>query len=208
MLDLPDGTVLYNDIDSSRYYIYTPVGIPLASGKPAISRITPLSCSTYRITGTLFNGISEGAAYGDDWQMSTNYPLVRLTSGTNIYYARTSNWNSTGVQRGSAADTALFILPAGLPTGTYSVVVIANGISSSSRTMTIINQPNNWTGDADSAWENPDNWSCGTVADANTDVLIPAGTVIVNSNAVCRSLTVNPGVMFTVNTGSTLTVVH
>ncbi|NOU08308.1 MAG: M48 family metalloprotease, partial [Hyphomicrobiaceae bacterium] len=41
---------------------------------------------------------TEGAAYGDDWQMSTNYPLVRLTSGGGtVYYARTFNWSSTGV---------------------------------------------------------------------------------------------------------------
>jgi hypothetical protein len=62
--------------------------------------------------------------------MSTNYPIVRLTSGANVYYARTFNWNTTGVQRGAAADTVSFTLPAGLPTGTYSLMVVANGISS------------------------------------------------------------------------------
>ncbi|MEP7263522.1 MAG: T9SS type A sorting domain-containing protein [Bacteroidota bacterium] len=130
MLDLPDGTVLYGSIGSSQYYIYTPNGTPLASGKPAIGNITQTSCTQYRITGTLFNGISEGAAYGDDWQMATNYPIIRLTSGTNVYYARTFNWNSTGVRRGNAADTTSFTLPVGIPAGTYSLVVTANGISS------------------------------------------------------------------------------
>jgi|GEM_PF-1115585 hypothetical protein len=130
MLDLPDGNVLYSRQSSSQYYIYTPSGQPVVSGKPTISTITPITCSEYSITGTKFNGISQGATYGDDWQMNSNYPLVRLKSGSNVYYARTYNWNSTGVMRGTAADTAKFTLPAGLPTGTYSLEVVANGIAS------------------------------------------------------------------------------
>ncbi len=130
MLDLPDGTVLYADQGANQYYIYTPTGSPLASGKPTIGNITQTLCDTFRITGTLFNGISEGAAYGDDWQMATNYPIVRLTSGANVYYARSFDWNSTGVMRGSLPDTAFFSVSAAVPAGTYSLVVIANGISS------------------------------------------------------------------------------
>src|ERR1019366_1792515 len=80
-----------------------------------------------------------GAGYGDDWQMASNYPIIRLTNATNVYYARTFNWNSTGVQRGSAPDTTLFSLPVGLPYDTYSLAVIANGISSN--TTTLINKP-------------------------------------------------------------------
>ncbi len=130
MLDLPDGTVLLSEQNSSQCYVYSPGGNPLAGGKPTINNLVQLICDTFKITGTLFNGISEGAAYGDDWQMASNYPIVRLTSGTNVYYARTFNWNSTGVQRGSAPDSTLFSLPAGLPIGSYSLAVIANGISS------------------------------------------------------------------------------
>jgi hypothetical protein len=130
MLDLPDGTILFNNQGSTQYYVYAPAGTPLAAGKPTIANVSSTGCTTYKITGTQFNGISQGASYGDDWQMSTNYPIVRLTSGANVYYARTFNWNTTGVQRGAAADTVSFTLPAGLPTGTYSLMVVANGISS------------------------------------------------------------------------------
>ncbi len=130
MLDLPDGTVLYSTQGSSQYYIYTPNGIALTSGKPTINTITQKTCDSLRLTGTLFNGISEGAGYGDDWQMATNYPIVRLTNGTNVYYAHTYNWNSDGIQRGSLADTTYCTLPIGLPHATYSLVVTANGISS------------------------------------------------------------------------------
>ena len=130
MLDLPDGTVLYGEQGNTEYYVYSPDGTPLASGKPTINNITQNACSLFTITGTLFNGISEGAAYGDDGQMATNYPIVRLTSGTNVYYARTFNWNRTGVQTGTLADTTHFTVPSTLPHAMYSLVVVANGISS------------------------------------------------------------------------------
>ena len=62
--------------------------------------------------------------------MATNYPIVRLTSGSNVYYARTYDWSSTGVQTGSTPESTQFVLPAGLPSGSYSLSVIANGIAS------------------------------------------------------------------------------
>ncbi len=128
MLALPDGTILYTRQGHDQYFEYVPDSGPLVAGKPTITNIITNTCSNYTITGTLFNGISEGAAYGDDWQMSTNYPIVRLTSGTNVYYATTSSWNRPGaVMTGAALDTAKFDLPAGLPAGTYSVQVVANG---------------------------------------------------------------------------------
>jgi len=132
-LDLPDGSVLYGQNQtstSSQYYIYTPAGSQLTAGKPVIANISQSTCTSFNITGTKFNGISEGACYGDDGQMATNYPVIRLTSGSNVYYARTSNWNSTGVQTGSLPTSTDFTLPAGLPAGTYSLVVTANGIAS------------------------------------------------------------------------------
>ncbi len=130
MLDLPDGNVLYCRQGTTQYYVYQPAGGPVVSAKPTITSYDQVICGTYRIKGTQFNGVTEGAYYGDDWQMSTNYPLVRLTSGSNVYYARTFNWNSTGVARGILADSCSFTLPAGLPLGTYSLAVVANGIAS------------------------------------------------------------------------------
>jgi hypothetical protein len=129
-LALPDGNILYSYQGSNQYYVYIPTGSPLDSWRPGISTVTHTGVNTYQITGTQFNGISQGAAYGDDWQMRTNYPLVRLVNGTSVYYARTSNWNSTGVRRGSAADNVTFTLPAGLPNVIYSLYVVANGIAS------------------------------------------------------------------------------
>ena len=63
---------------------------------------------SFHLTGTLLNGISQGAAYGDDAQMDSNYPLVRAADGTgNVYYLRTFNWSSTGVQTGNTVVSKL-----------------------------------------------------------------------------------------------------
>lgn len=130
MLDLPDGTVLFSDFDY-QLYVYQPDGSPLASGKPAISSITVNSDGSYHLTGTKLNGISQGAAYGDDAQMDSNYPIVRMTNSVGeVFYARTYNWSSTRVMTGNTPVTTDFALPPGLPLGQYSLVVTANGISS------------------------------------------------------------------------------
>ncbi len=130
MVCLPDGTLLYASQGDDQYYIYTPDGSPLPAGKPAISNIIVNNCDTFLATGTLFNGITEGAAYGDDWQMATNYPIIRLSTNDTVYSATTYNWTSTGVSRGTAADTVQFVLPAGIPAENYSPQVIANGNAS------------------------------------------------------------------------------
>lgn len=136
MLLLPDGTVLYsNQQDTAigrQYYTYTPAGAPLASAVPTISSVIQNTCNSFTITGTLFNGITEGACYGDDWQMATNYPLVRLRAGSSVYYARTFNWNRTDVMTGNLADTAQFTLPLSLPGGDYWLELVVNGVASDS----------------------------------------------------------------------------
>jgi hypothetical protein len=129
MLDLPDGTVLYSH-DGTDLYVYQPDGFPLATGQPTIGSITQNTDGSYHLTGTLLNGISEGTAYGDDAQMNSNYPLVRLTnSAGNVYYMRTYNWSSTSVMTGNKLESTEFTNSAGLPPGNYSLVV-ANGFSS------------------------------------------------------------------------------
>jgi hypothetical protein len=132
-INLPDGTVLMTEYQQSygnQFFVYTPGSGPIPQGKPTINNITETTCDTFRITGKLFNGISEGAAYGDDWQMETNYPIVRLTNGTRVWYAKTMNWNRIGaIQTDSLEDTAYYTLPL-MPGGTYSLVVVANGFAS------------------------------------------------------------------------------
>jgi hypothetical protein len=137
MLDLPDGTVLFSH-GSSQLYVYQPAGAPLPFGKPAITGVTKNTNGSYHLVGTGLNGISEGAAYGDDNQMSTNRPIVRLIGQNGLtYYARTFNWSSTGVMTGNNSLTTEFTLPAGIPNGTYSVYAVANGIASDPVTLSV-----------------------------------------------------------------------
>jgi hypothetical protein len=91
------------------------------------------SDGTYTLSGTQLNGLDEGSSYGDDFENSTNYPLVSLTdSNGTVRYARTFHWSATGVATGSAPVATRFSLPADvLPgSGNYTLKVIANGISS------------------------------------------------------------------------------
>ena len=129
-LDLPDGSVLYSGQDS-KLFVYRPTGSPLPAARPNISSITQNPDGSFHLTGTLLNGLWDGAAYGDDFQMNSNYPLVRLTDGVgNVHYARTYNWSSTGVHTGDQVLSTEFSLPPGLPAGPVSLVAVANGIAS------------------------------------------------------------------------------
>jgi hypothetical protein len=131
MVCLPNGQILYSLQNSNRYWVFTPSGAQINANRPVIKKIEKITNKKYRIIGTGFNGNSEGAIYGDDWQMNTNYPIVSAVGSTGkVSYARTFDWNSTGVMRGNKPDTAYLTPPAGLQHGTYSVYVSANGIKS------------------------------------------------------------------------------
>ena len=131
MLVLPDASILYSD-STTNLYTYVPTGFPRITSRPAISRITANGNGSFHLIGTGLNGLSEGAAYGDDAQMDSNYPLVRVTDGNgNVYYLPTYNWSSTGVSTGNQPVSTEFFAFQGLtPAAAYSLVAVANGISS------------------------------------------------------------------------------
>ncbi len=88
----------------------------------------------------------------------------------------------------------------------YKFRCMVNG-TMSSRVVTI-RFSNAWTGLQNNSWEDPLNWSCGVIPDEHTDVVIQSGTIILNSNAVIRSLKINAGVNFQVNQPFNLTILH
>lgn len=68
---------------------------------------------------------------------------------------------------------------------------------------------NAWTGAINNDWNNPGNWGCGSVPLSTTDVVINTGAVVVvSTNTTINSLTLQPGVSFTVTTGTILTILH
>jgi Kelch motif len=133
MLMLPSGQMILSD-DTRELWTYTAGGSPQQSWKPTISKITAHKNGTMTLAGTQLNGISEGASYGDDAQMATNYPIVQLKNLSNgtIFDAQTYDWSSTGVATSDTLETTEFTLPSGIPAGNYLLSVSANGISSNS----------------------------------------------------------------------------
>ena len=130
MLVLPTGEVLFGN-GSSQLFVYSPGTRPNAAWRPMIDEVSANADGSFRLTGQQLNGISEGACYGDDAEMSSNYPLVRLTSASGqVTYATTYNWSSTGVATGNTEVSVSFRLPAGFARGHYSLTVAANGIAS------------------------------------------------------------------------------
>src|SRR5262249_38247601 len=92
-LALPNGDVLMTDL-SDQLWEFTPDGNPNDAWRPAITAITPNGGGTFTVTGTQLNGISEGASFGDDAEMSTNFPVVQLTNNPTgqVFYPPTFNW--------------------------------------------------------------------------------------------------------------------
>jgi hypothetical protein len=137
MLDLPNGQVLVTN-ESQTLEFYTPVGNPQSTWRPTVTGHSSNGSGVYTLTGTQFNGLSEGASYGDDDSMAENYPIVQFKdSAGNISYGRTANWSSVGVATGSTPVTTQVTLPAGHTSITdfASLTVIADGISSPTYTI-------------------------------------------------------------------------
>ena len=129
LLDLPDGTVLFGH-RSTDFYVYQPDGVPLAAGRPTITSISTNADGSLHLTGTLFNGLCQGASYGDDEQMDTNFPLVRFTDASgHVRYGRTYNWSHAGVMTGTNLVSTECAVPGGVSL-LNTVQVVANGIAS------------------------------------------------------------------------------
>jgi kelch motif-containing protein len=141
MVVLPTGQVLLTTQGNTATYIYTAKGSSKSAWAPTITA-APSSVtrgSTYKISGTQFNGLSQGAAYGDDTQSATNYPLVRITNNgtSHVFYARTHGHSTMAVATGTKRVSTNFDVPSGMETGASSLVVVANGIASASVAVTV-----------------------------------------------------------------------
>ena len=127
------GKVLFSN-QSGTVSIYTPDLAPLNAWRPVITACpTALQAGhSYVISGQQFNGLSQACSYGDDATMATNYPLVQLTSHATgaVTYCRTVNHSTMAVATGATTVSTNFTVHAGLATGSYTLVVIANGIPS------------------------------------------------------------------------------
>ncbi|HEX3429467.1 MAG TPA: hypothetical protein VHT03_01160 [Rhizomicrobium sp.] len=137
MTVLPNGQILIGGSE-----VFTSSGTYKSKWQPTISNY-PSSVTrgkTYQISGTQFNGLSQaGGGMGDEYQSSTNYPLVQITnnSSQHVSYARTHDHSTMGVATGSATVSTNFDVPSGMETGASTLVVIANGIPSQPVSVTV-----------------------------------------------------------------------
>ncbi|MBV8800957.1 MAG: hypothetical protein JO208_14270 [Alphaproteobacteria bacterium] len=142
---LPTGGVLYSNDGQSptapEVAVYTPKGKPDASWLPSITS-APDSLSrgstNNPISGKRFNGLSQGAYYGDDAQESTNFPVVMITNnGTgDVCFARTHDFSTMGVG-GTKTMDAQFDVPSSCETGASTLKVAVNGIQSKGVAVTV-----------------------------------------------------------------------
>lgn len=140
MLLLPTGEVLYS-AGTPAMYAYQPDAGPQQAWKPLITACpTDLrNGATYTLQGQQLNGLSQAVSYGDDAQMATNYPLVRLreTKTNAVYYCRTHNHSTMAVATGTAIVSTSFTVPPAVPHGNYALAAVANGIASDEVTVQI-----------------------------------------------------------------------
>jgi hypothetical protein len=152
-LMLPSGEVLLSDENGS-IELYTPTPGVVDNGVPAIlaapeligdgpeastgSEITMYRGRSYTLPVYRMNGISQGAYYGDDAQMSTNFPIVRATNNTSghVAFFRTYDHSNRSISPDSSGTTKLDV-PETTEPGLSSLVVIANGIPSAPVTVNI-----------------------------------------------------------------------
>jgi hypothetical protein len=143
LLVLPTGQILYTLADGATEdaEIYTAKGTYQKTWAPAITTApsTITRGDTYKISGTQFNGLTHGAAYGDDAQMNSSYALVRITnnSSNHVIYAKTHNPSTMGVATGKKIVSTSFDVPKTAETGASSLVVVANGIPSAPVSVTV-----------------------------------------------------------------------
>ena len=78
------------------------------------------------------NGLSQANAYGDDAQMATNYPLVRLkhTGNKSVHFCRTFDHSTMAVATGKKPVHTNFHVSHAVALGHYELAVVANGIES------------------------------------------------------------------------------
>jgi len=143
-LELPTGQLLFTDF-SNDVEVFTPAGQPNPAWAPKITGGSAIQLAhisrgqTYTVKGTQLNGLSQGSAYGDDFQSATNFPLVaiRNKSTHHVFFAKTHDFSSMGVATGNTTVSAQFDVPANAETGASQVYVITNGIRSNAVGVTV-----------------------------------------------------------------------
>ncbi len=141
MLVLPTGQILWSDGRPGDVEVYTPKGHPRKSWAPTVSSVKAKLVrgqANYLLSGKRLQGVSNGAAYGDDAQMASNYPLVRITNVASGHVC-------FAVAHDHAQNHVDFDMPASTPppweqpcdSGASQLQVVVNGIASAAVAVTV-----------------------------------------------------------------------
>jgi hypothetical protein len=136
LMVIPTGDVI---VGGSQLYTstgtYDPAWAPTITTYPT----SVIRGTTYQISGTQFNGLSQAASFGDEYETATNYPLVRITNTAtgHVFYARTHDHSTMAVATGTKPVSTNFDVPANMETGPSTLQVVANGIPSQSVSLTV-----------------------------------------------------------------------
>lgn len=169
-----------------------------ASSAPIINSITPSPASTTVLTGTSLLTAVTSDAEGDllrHWWAVTSAP-----AGSNPVFDH-QGLAISNVSGMTVPGNYVFTLRCfdDLHMTTRNVTVVVNACSI-----------NYWNGSVSTAWENPANWDCGAVPDANTPVDISApkpNYPVISSMATCKSLNTSSGASVIIISGFQLDIV-
>jgi hypothetical protein len=163
MLVLPTGQILWSagqrtngngQVNCVSVYTTNVAGTPnpLMRPPPHINPPNPALTLTrgtnnHTLTGSMFKGVSTGGSYGDDAQMDTNWPLVRITNNASghVCWGRTHDWEITTSAQfdvppdnsGTGGNTDWPLLENRCETGASTLVVLTNGLVSNSIPVTM-----------------------------------------------------------------------
>lgn len=137
----------------------------------------------------LFSSNLHGSVY--QWQLNTGSGFSNLAD----------NADYTGT-----ATADLFINNPPTAWYGYQYRCIVDGNNSDTLTLKFTSY---WNGSSGTAWEDPANWNCGSVPDANTDVVINGSSPnfpLISTNNDCRSLVIRPGSKVILKAGKQLNI--
>ena len=121
--------------------LYTGAGTVNPAWAPTITAApsTVTRGSTYAISGTQFNGLSQAASFGDEVQTATNYPIARITNTAtgHVFYARTHDHSTMAVATGTAIVSTNIDISTKTEAGASTLTIIANGIPSAPAAITV-----------------------------------------------------------------------
>ncbi len=186
--------VMTSPAQAGQYTVRTinPYCTSLDFGSETVNLVTGVSICPG--TSTSFTVPSAGLGYTYQWEVNTGTGFTSITN--------------TAPYSGVTTNKVTLTNPPSTYYGYIYRCVATNGVStviSSTRTLKF---SVTWSGLTSNAWGVTSNWSCGVIPSANTDVIIPAGTLfspIITSDVSCRSVDVKPGATIRVN-GFKLTV--